>query len=89
MEVYTDELSDGVATIAAVGFYLNGKYYHAHGSAWKIRGDKPDPELGYLLAYSRAIETIVTNMKKDAAARVKLNDKKAGLAKKKKKKKNK
>lgn len=76
MEIFLSDMSDGKATVASLEVCTGyGTHYEASGSSRKTKGDKYDPELGELIAYTRALDNLTTKMKLDMKKRIRELDK--------------
>jgi len=49
-------------------------FFNSTGSSWRATGDVHDENLGLLIAYTRAVENLVTQMKTELRRRLREND---------------
>jgi hypothetical protein len=64
------------ATIVNVHAHALGQAFNAWGESKKMSGDVTDYELGYTLAFQRALEDLLVQVKKASAKVIKENDSK-------------
>lgn len=65
MYIQYHDMTDGKATVCHVAAVIGDKAYYGEGSSRKMSGDTFDEATGELIAYTRALEKLVAEMKKD------------------------
>lgn len=65
MLVLADSMSDKKSTVAYVHVHVGGKVYDGYGSSRRMKGDLYNENTGDLIAYTRALEKVLMQMKDD------------------------